>query len=118
MKETNGQNTMASVLRRPLSAMGCKVIGRLQRTPTLGGLATTSAAAASPVVVVRRRFASTTTTTKTGEFDDDGGFIQDVKETVRITYVDPGGDEHAVDAEIGKNLMDVAHDNNIELEGK
>mmetsp|Transcript_25110 Transcript_25110/g.46559 ORF Transcript_25110/g.46559 Transcript_25110/m.46559 type:complete len:174 (-) Transcript_25110:668-1189(-) len=40
-----------------------------------------------------------------------------VAETVPITYVDPLGNEHNVDAEIGKNLMDVAHDNNIELEG-
>ena len=39
------------------------------------------------------------------------------KETVTITYCDPEGGEHPVEAEIGKNLLDVAHDNNIELEG-
>ena len=39
------------------------------------------------------------------------------KETVTITYIDPSGDEHAVEAEVGKHLLDVAHDNNIELEG-
>ena len=39
------------------------------------------------------------------------------KETVTITYVDPSGDEHPVEAEIGQHLLDVAHDNNIELEG-
>ena len=40
------------------------------------------------------------------------------KETVTITYIDPDGTEHPVEADIGKNLLDVAHDNNIELEGK
>ena len=39
------------------------------------------------------------------------------KETVTITYVDPSGDEHPVEAEVGKHLLDVAHDSNIELEG-
>jgi ferredoxin len=38
--------------------------------------------------------------------------------TVQITYIDQGGKEHSVNAEIGKSLMDIAHDNNIELEGK
>ena len=37
--------------------------------------------------------------------------------TVTITYVDPDGEEHLVKAEIGKHLLDTAHDNNIELEG-
>jgi hypothetical protein len=37
--------------------------------------------------------------------------------TVPITYIEANGTEHQVDAEIGKNLMQVAHDNNIELEG-
>jgi len=37
--------------------------------------------------------------------------------TVTITYVDPDGEEHPVKAEIGKHLLDIAHDNNIELEG-
>jgi len=36
---------------------------------------------------------------------------------VTITYCDPYGTEHPVEAEIGKHLLDVAHDNNIELEG-
>mmetsp|Transcript_13892 Transcript_13892/g.28154 ORF Transcript_13892/g.28154 Transcript_13892/m.28154 type:complete len:161 (-) Transcript_13892:297-779(-) len=39
------------------------------------------------------------------------------KETVTITYIDASGDEHPVQAEVGKHLLDVAHDNNIELEG-
>lgn len=37
--------------------------------------------------------------------------------TVPITFVDPVGREHEVQAEVGKHLLDVAHDNNIELEG-
>ena len=37
--------------------------------------------------------------------------------TVAITFVDPVGKEHEVQAEVGKHLLDVAHDNNIELEG-
>ena len=39
------------------------------------------------------------------------------KETVTITYVGPTGDEHPVEAEVGQHLLDVAHANNIELEG-
>ncbi|CAJ1968898.1 unnamed protein product [Cylindrotheca closterium] len=39
------------------------------------------------------------------------------KNTVSITYVDPDGEEITVDAEIGQNLLHVAHDNNVELEG-
>jgi len=38
--------------------------------------------------------------------------------SVQITYIDQGGKEHSVNADIGKSLMDIAHDNNIELEGK
>lgn len=41
----------------------------------------------------------------------------DQSATVPITFVDPIGKEHEVQAEIGKHLLDVAHDNNIELEG-
>lgn len=38
--------------------------------------------------------------------------------TVSITYVDPDGEEKTVDAEIGQNLLNVAHENDVELEGK
>jgi hypothetical protein len=37
--------------------------------------------------------------------------------TVAITYVEADGKETTVDAEIGQNLMAVAHANDIELEG-
>lgn len=83
---------MTSIFRRPLSAIGPVAIRRLQQIPTLRGLATT--------------------TTTTG---GDGGVI--AKQTTNISYIDRSGEELSVDAEIGKNLMDVAHDNNIELEG-
>ncbi|KAL3780620.1 hypothetical protein ACHAW5_000158 [Stephanodiscus triporus] len=97
---------MASIFRRPLSTLSPVAFRRLQQIPTLRRLATTMSAAAAPVDVLRR-FSSTT--------GDDGGVI--AKQTIKITYIDPSGEEHSVDAEIGKNLMDVAHDNNIELEG-
>lgn len=38
-------------------------------------------------------------------------------QTVPIIYVNPEGEEQEVQAEIGMNLLDVAHANNIELEG-
>eukprot|EP00548_Thalassiothrix_antarctica_P000259 CAMPEP_0194146958 /NCGR_PEP_ID=MMETSP0152-20130528/22434_1 /TAXON_ID=1049557 /ORGANISM="Thalassiothrix antarctica, Strain L6-D1" /LENGTH=153 /DNA_ID=CAMNT_0038847617 /DNA_START=127 /DNA_END=588 /DNA_ORIENTATION=+ len=37
--------------------------------------------------------------------------------TVTITYIEPNGEETEVEAEIGKNVLDIAQDNNIELEG-
>ena len=43
--------------------------------------------------------------------------VSSATNTVKITYVDPDGDEKTVDAEIGQNLLHVAHDNDIELEG-
>jgi hypothetical protein len=38
-------------------------------------------------------------------------------QTVSVIYIDPDGKEKEVQAEVGKHLLDVAHDNNIELEG-
>mmetsp|Transcript_22877 Transcript_22877/g.34341 ORF Transcript_22877/g.34341 Transcript_22877/m.34341 type:complete len:159 (-) Transcript_22877:281-757(-) len=38
-------------------------------------------------------------------------------ETVPITYIEPHGAVHEVQAEIGKNLLTVAHENNVDLEG-
>jgi len=37
--------------------------------------------------------------------------------TVRITFIDGDGDRETVDAKIGNNLLEVAHDNDIEVEG-
>lgn len=37
--------------------------------------------------------------------------------TVSITYVEPDGKETTVEASLGEHLLDVAHANNIELEG-
>jgi ferredoxin-2, mitochondrial len=44
---------------------------------------------------------------------DDGG----EKKTVPITYIEADGTAKTVDAEIGLDLMNVAHNNNVELEG-
>lgn len=41
----------------------------------------------------------------------------DAAKTVPITYVEADGTEKEVQAKIGKNLMDVAHDYDVELEG-
>jgi hypothetical protein len=41
----------------------------------------------------------------------------DSPETVSIVYVEADGTEKAVEAEVGMNLMDVAHAHNVELEG-
>ena len=38
-------------------------------------------------------------------------------DTVKITYIEADGSEKTIDAEIGKHLLDIAHENNIELEG-
>lgn len=36
---------------------------------------------------------------------------------ITITYIDKEGKEHTVKAPLGKNLLEVAHDNEIDLEG-
>ena len=36
---------------------------------------------------------------------------------VRLVYIEPDGTEKTANARIGENLMDVAHENNIDLEG-
>ncbi|GFR40038.1 hypothetical protein Agub_g576 [Astrephomene gubernaculifera] len=41
----------------------------------------------------------------------------DGQETISITYIDKEGKEHTVAAPIGKNLLEVAHENEIDLEG-
>jgi ferredoxin-2, mitochondrial len=38
-------------------------------------------------------------------------------QTVPITFVESDGKERLVQAEIGKHLLDVAHDNHVDLEG-
>ena len=38
-------------------------------------------------------------------------------ETVPLTFIEADGKERQVQAEIGKHLLDVAHDNHVELEG-
>jgi hypothetical protein len=43
--------------------------------------------------------------------------VANAENTVKITYNEADGSSKTVDAEIGQNLMDVAHANDIELEG-
>jgi ferredoxin len=40
-----------------------------------------------------------------------------LENSVFIKFIDTEGDEEVVEAEIGENILDVAHDNDIELEG-
>ena len=40
-----------------------------------------------------------------------------IRESVKVTFIDHLGEETIVEAEIGKHMLDVAQDNNIELEG-
>jgi ferredoxin-2, mitochondrial len=40
-----------------------------------------------------------------------------LKQTVNMTFIESDGTERSVQAEIGKHLLDVAHDNHIDLEG-
>jgi hypothetical protein len=49
--------------------------------------------------------------------DDPAAGPADSPETVPIVYVEADGTEKAVEAEVGMNLMDVAHAHNVELEG-
>lgn len=91
---------MASLLRRPASTMGAMAIIRsLQRMPT-----TSPRTCCAVMRLVQRSDCRSVRSFSS-------------KETVKLTYVDPDGEEHPVEAIVGKNLLDVAHDNNIELEG-
>ncbi|KAG8462747.1 hypothetical protein KFE25_004723 [Diacronema lutheri] len=44
-------------------------------------------------------------------------FSRALAQPVRITFVDKDGSEVPVDAPVGKSLLEVAHENDIELEG-
>lgn len=103
---------MSSLITRRAASAGVSAARKLTR----------SAAVASSSVGAQHVFdcpasgkktMHTTLRLSSAEANDPG----DVAETVPFTYIDPLGKEHAVHAEIGKNLLDIAHDNNIELEG-
>lgn len=87
---------MALILRHPLSAMAVRT---LRRGPN----------SSSTNLFLNQSILRSTISTRR-LFSSNG--------TVQITYIDQGGKEHSVNAEVGKSLMDIAHDNNIELEGK
>ena len=36
---------------------------------------------------------------------------------IKVTFVEPDGEEYEVEAALGDHMLDVAHDNDIELEG-
>jgi hypothetical protein len=93
-------HTMSSLLRS--TAAGCNIIRRLQV------ISAPSSASRALNCYVQSTLGNRFTTIR----------ALSSKETVTITYCDPDGTEHPVEAEIGKHLLDVAHDNNIELEGK
>ncbi|KAL7437730.1 hypothetical protein ACHAXM_006222 [Skeletonema potamos] len=90
---------MSSLLRS--TAAGCNIIRRLQV------ISAPSSASRALNCYVQSTLGNRFTTIR----------ALSSKETVTITYCDPDGTEHPVEAEIGKHLLDVAHDNNIELEG-
>mmetsp|Transcript_37470 Transcript_37470/g.79975 ORF Transcript_37470/g.79975 Transcript_37470/m.79975 type:complete len:167 (-) Transcript_37470:476-976(-) len=98
---------MTSLLRRPASVMGSMANRRLTRTPQSSILhGDERLAACRPHLQLNRSFCRPSAARSFS-----------TKETVTITYIDPSGEEHPVEAEVGKHLLDVAHDNNIELEG-
>eukprot|EP00934_Nitzschia_sp_Nitz4_P007510 Nitzschia sp. Nitz4//scaffold85_size83877//18582//19257//NITZ4_005220-RA/size83877-augustus-gene-0.147-mRNA-1//1//CDS//3329559110//7500//frame0 len=39
------------------------------------------------------------------------------QDTVKVTYIEPDGTERVVSARVGQHLLDLAHENDIELEG-
>lgn len=43
--------------------------------------------------------------------------VRAFSDTVKVTFVDKDGDSETVDAEVGSNFLDIAHDNDIEVEG-
>mmetsp|Transcript_46473 Transcript_46473/g.97656 ORF Transcript_46473/g.97656 Transcript_46473/m.97656 type:complete len:163 (+) Transcript_46473:232-720(+) len=94
---------MATFFRRPASAMGAMATRMMSYSSILHGAKhnTWRPNVAHPINYLCRNSVRSFSS----------------KETVTITYIDPTGEEHPVEAEVGKHLLDVAHDNNIELEG-
>jgi ferredoxin len=43
--------------------------------------------------------------------------LPNMDKPITVTFIEPDGEEYEVQAEIGDNFLDVAHDNDIELEG-
>jgi hypothetical protein len=91
---------MALILRHPLSAMATRTT--LHRGPNWS----------TNIFLNQSILRSGHMNISTGRLFSSNG------RTVQITYIDQGGKEHSVNADVGKSLMDIAHDNNIELEGK
>jgi ferredoxin len=68
--------------------------------------------------VIDRFFASSaTSSTSESSTPSSTNDNDQAQPTVPVTYVEADGTEKTVDAPIGKNLLEIAHDNNVELEG-
>ena len=61
----------------------------------------------------RRSFRSSSATSESSSKDE----TETKKNTIKVTFTEKTGEEITVNAEIGKSLMEAAHDNDVELEG-
>ena len=60
----------------------------------------------------RRSFRSSSATSESSSKDE-----TETKKMIKVTFTEKTGEEITVNAEIGKSLMEAAHDNDVELEG-
>ena len=60
----------------------------------------------------RRSFSSSSATSESSSKDE-----TETKKMIKVTFTEKTGEEITVNAEIGKSLMEAAHDNDVELEG-
>ena len=61
----------------------------------------------------RRSFRRSSATSESRSKDE----TETKKNTIKVTFTEKTGEEITVNAEIGKSLMEAAHDNDVELEG-
>ena len=61
----------------------------------------------------RRSFRRSSATSESSSKDE----TETKKNTIKVTFTEKTGEEITVNAEIGKSLMEAAHDNDVELEG-
>ena len=60
----------------------------------------------------RRSFRRSSATSESSSKDE-----TETKKMIKVTFTEKTGEEITVNAEIGKSLMEAAHDNDVELEG-
>jgi Ferredoxin len=93
--------------------LSCSISGRGGgRIPNHLSLAAVTAGAAP-----HQSISYTIMPTQSRLFHSSNSYRDNKDTTVKVTFIDPMGVEKTVDAQIGKNLLQVAHDHNIELEG-